>query len=371
MNKWGIHLPNGDIQDDRLFSSGFSHFTLLHHQDKYIPRLREESPDGIILVRFYFPKWSDISPSVWGAMCAQIYQNHEYKKYRVHVTPANEMNLPDEGGGWTAENYRQIDWWLYTWLDSFLNFSDCPLDATHWPALANGHSDDQDDFGYVGMNICRPSIQRYHYLDVHPYWQEPQQVQDPYYGARYKLAHDLFPSKPIFLSEAGNFHVDRDSTPDEIVSWFQSLYDYPYIIGATPFIWEDPTKAHQVNDWSRNERLVRRVQSIYKALVVPGSDNVPPIPIPPPGGHPSPSSDILASLPPDNGLRRVLETNTWLGKPIWYDWWHGVREMIYTDKGYYMDAYKDSHPQWRILVYDTNHDRIYKAVNTQLWLLET
>ena len=286
MNKWGIHPPNGDIQDESIFDLGVSHFTLLHFQDKYLARLRNVSPDGIILVRFFLPNWSDRDPREWARECASIYNQRGYAQLRVHVTPANEMNLPGEGGGWSAEDYRRINVWLLAWIDEFQLLTGCPTERTHWPALAYGHSDDQDDYGYVGMEICRPSIERYGILDVHPYWGEPHQIQEEFYGHRFIKAHELFPETLIFCSETGNFAVDRDSAPAEIVQWFESLYAFDYVLGGTPFIWEDPTKHHQQNDWSRNPKIKEAVRNAFKGPARWPHAGVTPSPVPAPAPTP-------------------------------------------------------------------------------------
>lgn len=290
VNLWGIHLSNGDIRDESIFDLGVSHFTLLHHQDTYLARLRNVSPDGIILVRFYLPKWSDRDPREWARECAAIYNQKLYADHRVHVTPANEMNLIEEGGGWEKVWYQLINAWLLAWIDEFVFYTGCPVERIHWPALSYGHSDDMNDYGFIGMEICRPSIERYGILDVHPYWFEPSEVTDPFRGHRFIQAHKLFPGKLIFCSETGNFAVDRDSAPQEICQWFESLYAFDYVLGGTPFIWEDPTHAHQRNDWSRNPKIKEAVRLQYKRPA-PWPSGVAPSPTPTPA--PQPGGNVL------------------------------------------------------------------------------
>jgi hypothetical protein len=267
VNKYGIHLPNGgnDWLADVL-RLGVSHYTLLHTESWAVSRLREASPDGVILVRFYLPNWSARNPRDWAAECERLAQ--PTLGLGVHYTPANEQNLPSEGGGWTADCYQRIADWNDQWREEFQRRTGVGADRLHWPAFAYGHSDDQNDSGYVGFELCRPAVERYGVIDVHPYWFAAEQRRDRYYGHRFVLVHQLFPAKPIFCSEAGNFAVERPSTPDEIIDWFESLYEFPYVIGGTPFIFRDPTQAHQVNDWGRNREIERRVVVQPKRSVI-------------------------------------------------------------------------------------------------------
>lgn len=271
MNKFGIHLPNGPIRDPETMLELGSHFTLLHFQAAWVPKLREVSPDGVILVRFYLPKWSERDPREWARACAEEYLRDRggwsLASLGCDVTPANEQNLPHEGGGWTADWYRRINEWNLAWLDEFRRRTGCPRERTHFPAFAYGHSDDTNDLGHVGLEICRQAIEAYGVLDYHPYWFEPDQVESEWHGHRFVQAWKLFPGKPIFCSEAGNFAVERASTPEELLRWFNSLYRYPHVIGGTPFIYEDPTGAHRPNDWSRNPEIARRIAAATKPAV--------------------------------------------------------------------------------------------------------
>lgn len=265
-NTYGMHIPNGEIQDlDGLLSLGVSHYTLLHHELRYVPRLRAASPDGVIEMRFYLATWSALDPREWARRCADVYTRDRggwsLQGLGCRVRPANEMNLLTEGGGDTPEAYRAINRWLAEFARAFRAL--VPGAVLHWPAVAYGHG--EDEYGYA---LCRESVALYDVVCCHPYWFEPEQVTDRYYGARFELLHAAFPDTPVFCSEAGNFNVTRASTPDEMVAWFENLYRYPYVIGGTPFLWEDPTGAHRSNDWSRNPALIERVRNQSKRPVV-------------------------------------------------------------------------------------------------------
>jgi len=272
-NQWGMHLGNGELANDAVFSMGFSHYMMLHLQAPDLAyRARQASPSGVIEIRFYCVNWWAYEPEIWAEYCAQEYvkarsyegQLYSYVSLQCDVTPANEQNLSVEGGGWTRLWYERINDWNRRWKKRFQQLTGCPTERIHWPAFAYGKNDDM--YGpdadatkpdYCGMEICREGIEEYGPLDVHPYWFKPEQVTDPYYGHRYELAHERFPNKLIFCSELGNFNITRPSTAEEFIRWFESLP--AYVIGGTPFIWEDPTGQHVSNDWSRNPALIERI----------------------------------------------------------------------------------------------------------------
>ena len=285
-NKWGIHAANspnahnsGDYE--AMLALGVSHYTVLHHEAKWCRAMRQASPDGIIQVRFYLSRWRDWQPREWANKCAWEYLEQRecpltgvrfnLAELAVHVRPANEMNLAEESGGSSYQDYQDINRWLLEWLAEFVKLTGIPVERTHFPAFAYGHSDDQDDFGYIGEDLCREAITAYGIFDKHPYWFQPTEVTADWRGHRFKQSHDRFKSwglnKKIFCAELGNFDVTRTSTPDEIIQWFESIYQFDYVLGGTPFIFRDPTGAHPVNDWGRNREIERRVKAHPKREV--------------------------------------------------------------------------------------------------------
>jgi hypothetical protein len=304
-NQAGIHVPNGTIpaEDKRAYvEMGGSHFVFLHEQTADALAMRRASPDGTILCRFYLPRWPDRDPRDWARECARWYQmavrdpatgeQFSLQSIRAAVTPANEQNLGEEGGGWSREWYKRINDWNLAWHDEFTRATGIDRALTHWPALATGHSDDQDDLGYVGYEICRPSIEAYGVLDVHTYWDagtvldlctpsgewKRRDRNAELYGTRigggwrFQLAHERFSHKPIFISECGQFDVTRHDAAAEFVAWFASLRHSPYITGATPFIFRDPTGAHSHNDWGRNREIEKAVRAaIQNGAIANGS----------------------------------------------------------------------------------------------------
>jgi hypothetical protein len=295
--KAGIHFPNGGFANTlACIVLGWLHFVYLHEQACWALAMRMASPLGTILCRFYLPNWRQRDPRDWARECARWYlmpitcpvtgRTFTLKELKIAVTPANEMNLAIEGGDDSRECYLAMNWWLLEWHDEFVRLTGISNELTHWPATAAGHSDDQDDKGYIGDELCRPSIERYGVKDVHVYWDEGT-VLDLYetgqgfrrrdrklelYGRqigggwRFQLTHERFPHKRLFISESGQFNVLAESAPAEFVAWFDSLAlpEFDYLDGATPFIWADPTHAHMNNDWSRNPKIAEVVASYLR-----------------------------------------------------------------------------------------------------------
>lgn len=260
---FGIHLPNGDM-DLSKFSDvvGDGCYTLLHPQAGVLGELRRRQPSALVLVRMYTPNWCALDPRQWARDCAEVYR--QVKGYTKHLTWANEQQLRDESGGVigadaghraTADDYRKIHTWNLAWLDEFKRQAGCADAILHYPAFATGHSDDQNDYGFVGLDICRPGIEQCHILDRHYYWDVNAGPEDKWGCQRIALAHALFPDHPIFVSEAGNFAVTDPRSPEQYAKAGYVWQALSYCLGWTYFIGADPTRAHQANDMSRNEDI--------------------------------------------------------------------------------------------------------------------
>jgi hypothetical protein len=267
MNKFGIHAPNKGFRDiDGMLGMGVDCFTVLQLNSDLIPRIRQARPHAVILVRHYLSKWTDNDPVEWARTCAVVADG--LRPYTLHHTLANEQNLPEEGGGMSREWFIRINDWNLKSIAEFKRL--CPWAVVHWPALASGHSEDKDDFedGTIGYEICRPSIELADVLDHHDYWNTPDQLFGTelslWYAFRFRWAHEFFPQKPIFISECGWMgHGQDPNAGDHYLYFFGKLYDYPYVIGATPFIW-DSGPEHGGQIWAGNERLIQAITQAQK-----------------------------------------------------------------------------------------------------------
>lgn len=267
---WGIHLPNGDMDlGTHIDTIGDGCYTLLHDQAHVLQELRRRCPHALILVRCYVRNWAERSPESWAAECAAIYEG--IKPYTNHITWANEQNLRDESGGTYGapgiqeSDYHAINDWNYRWITAFNADPRTAGAILHYPAFASGHSDDQNDYGYVGLEICRPSIQRCHVLDRHYYTSLDRPIDDLWNGTtRITLAQKLFPNMPIFISETGNFATSDPRTPDHYMQVGYQWQGMSGILGFTWFIAADPTHAHAQNDMSKNPGIAEAIRKAVK-----------------------------------------------------------------------------------------------------------
>src|SRR3990167_11563176 len=262
---FGLHLANGPADHGNAIDAiGNGSFTLLHYQADLLPEIRRKAPEALALIRYYLPNWAATDPRDGAKECAGFYRAH--RQWTRHATWANEQNLADESGGMigatpqrraTRATYIAIHDWNMRWLDQFNHEPGTDDALLHYPALATGHSDDQDDDGFIGLEICRASIDRCQILDRHFYPSLDHPLQDKWYGAaRVQLTEELFPGKPLFISECGNFRVGDPRTPEHYTSMGYYWQGRPSVLGWTYFIAEDPTKDHQLNDMSRQPEIL-------------------------------------------------------------------------------------------------------------------
>lgn len=276
MNIWGLHLANDDGKNpeaeiEQVVGTGVSHFTLLDFQADNAQRLRQASPSGTILIRFYLPNWRATDPIQWARDCAERYLRvrdggWSLASIGAAVTPANEQNLVVEGGNDSKACFEQTAYWNGVWLTEFQRLTSIPKALTHWPAWAYGNQDDYDGkgLGYTGIDICRDVIHRYGVFDGHPYWPTGH-VADYWYGQRYQLWHERLPDMPIFCSELCCPDVMLPTAIDELLAWFKNAEQVDYITGGTTFIVRDPHHSMMNNDLSRNPAVMAAIKAAPKA----------------------------------------------------------------------------------------------------------
>ena len=353
---FGLHLANGQADHEshtRLIGNGC--FTVLDDQANLLPKIREIAPLALTLVRHYLPDWDDVSPLVWARSCAERYLQH--KPFTKHLTWANEQNLRHESAGGTQdhgadpgrradrEDYEYINVWNREFIKAFLAIPGCDDAVLHYPASAPGHSDDQDDYGFVGLDICRPSIDLCPILDVHCYPELWAPIDDLWRGAaRVELVKRLFPGKLLFISECGNFQVTNQNSPQHYVNMGYFWQADPAILGWTYFIADDPTHSHGQNNMSFNHNIF---EAIERAAKTPKLDNWNLPPPPPPIVHQPTVGEGFRKAAPFIGLFTEDEIYHWdevsvalaeRGYATWYKQTNATTVFlrdgsVYTDGG--------------------------------------
>lgn len=246
-NRSGLCVSNTRTlqgQND-LYGIHWGSFVVLHLNKGFVPDLRAHFPQATIIMRAYTPNWYGQDPVQWAQQIAAW--ANELRPYTLEWTFANEQNLSGEGHPNGApyngkpfppqQVYADINAWNLRVVQTLRSLA--PWVRIHWPALSQGHSDDRNDAGYVGFEICRPSIEACDVLDVHTYWNigNPDgSVDSPWYGLRYQRVRELFPNMPLYISEYGGTFPNDPRAPAEYKHWLDGLPDY--ISGAAAFIWD-------------------------------------------------------------------------------------------------------------------------------------
>lgn len=284
-NRWGIHAPNaGFHRMNDFYAAGFRNYTVLSVNQDLVPQIRSKYPDARIVVRMYLQNWYTKNPAEWAQEISEI--ANQLHQYNIEVTWANEQNLDLEGhpqGASPSQQippvslYQDINRWNLEMIRRLRQV--IPWAQLHYPAFANGHSDDRNQGGYVGLEICRPSIELADVMDCHCYWNVNEGPLTLEGGQRFVYTHYLLPGKEIFISECGNFAAHDQRTPEQYITFIHSLYHYDYVEGATFFIWDsDDSPGNQPNIIQTNGALVNALRATSKDP----PDKLPPVPAQPP-----------------------------------------------------------------------------------------
>ncbi len=285
MSKLGIHFPNAGFRNlDALWSIPWDHFVMLDINRDWVPEIRLRFPRATILVRAYLENWAETDPIGWARSIASWAD--ELRPFGIELTFANEQNLAVEGHPLGARPgaeyppaslYQDILHWNLAVIRELRAL--LPWVTIHFPALSQGHSDDEPDGGYLGFEILREAITLCDVLDVHVYWDEnrSEQRQSVYFAERYRLAHALFPEMPLFVSEAGMLSSATGNT-DGAARWLDALPEY--VTGACWFIWDSDSKNRM---WILRDKpaLVRTLQTygVTHASPVPADSVASPVSI--------------------------------------------------------------------------------------------
>lgn len=262
-NKFGIHIGNTRNRNlNLMWDLGFHCYNALHFNVDVARQARERYSNSLIHCRFYLPKWSEKDPVEWARECSEIYANG-WAEITKHVCPANEMNLEHEGGGSTEDWYRRINDWLLEWRAEFIkSFPDAVI---HFPAFAYGNNED-----VYGYRLCSDSLRVYDVINYHPYWFTLNGLYGTERGFRaFRFVSDrerFFPNKYVFISEFGNFNIQRVTTGPEFIYFYSKLYEYPWVLGGTAFIW-DSGPEHGQNVWQNNLSILSLLKDWEKVEV--------------------------------------------------------------------------------------------------------
>lgn len=251
-NKFGMHLANQSPFDlDLLLDLGCSTYFGLSDQIDAMRYIRQRQPGALIVMRVYREHSLDIPPrqlarETLTALWDEAHATGHAEPVTWQVTPANELNINDEGGSSDRAGYQRINDWHLEYAGEMRRLE--PRVILHFSALSPGHSEDQDDnTGFVGLDLCREAITAYPWFDDHAYWEPGQDPMWEYGGGRYRkkldwLARNGFANKPVLITETnrkvnwGDL-ADRAAFASELVRWYRALDAHPQVVAGCYFLW--------------------------------------------------------------------------------------------------------------------------------------
>jgi hypothetical protein len=222
-------------------------------------RIKQENPDIEFIVRLYDDRIGENSshptPQEFADRMMPIM--HSLQPYVTKFEISNEPNHVHRYEGWGSEDADAED--FNKW---FLEVYDLLKTAHPWaelgyPALATPNSYHRDR---AWLEITREAIEKADWLGVHCYWQTypdgTSTMFDQERGMCFKYYHELFPDKPLEMTEFDNDNVIWDIPPlsaeeiaQEYVTYYQELFKYPYLRSASSFIMSSPDSRWDYFAW--------------------------------------------------------------------------------------------------------------------------
>mgnify|MGYP001580821497 CR=1 FL=1 len=274
INKMGLHLQGHwetNIKDSQerfdpmmpeALALGCSWYTVLHPDLPLVPWIKERQPDAQIMIRDYDYDIMRHDPYVRAEDVARYMEPLITKGFTRNITVGNELNLSLEHNEWTPEatqywksreGYMKVGEW--TAKNTYKLRELLPEAVVWFQAFATGHQEDGPDDNWYGYDYCQEAIRLSQGICIHAYWSQPQDLDSPearmWYSHRwarpkgYKHStdpgsvHAIFPDKWLFIKEHSS-HPDTGN----VVDFFNSLYGYPYVVGATAWLWRTPDPGH-------------------------------------------------------------------------------------------------------------------------------
>jgi len=213
-------------------------------------RIKAENPNIEFIVRLYDDRIGENSthptPAEYAGKIIPLMRS--LQAYVTKFEIGNEPNHVHRYEGWGSEDADAED--FNAW---FLAVYDLLKTAHPWaelgyPALATPNSYHRDR---AWLDLTREAIEQADWLGVHCYWQTypdgTSTMFDEERGLCFKYYHELFPNKPLEITEFDNDNIIWDVAPlsaeaiaQEYVTYYQELYKYPYIRSASSFIMSSP-----------------------------------------------------------------------------------------------------------------------------------
>ncbi len=226
-------------------------------EDAVYQRARQINPDMEFIVRLWDERFSTQGHPTPDEFVARhlprIKQLRRWVvKFEIHNEPNHASGI--EGWGPTDEDARDFRDWYLAVLRKLRR--EAPWAQFGFPGLAVYDYPHRDR---AWLEICRPAIQASDWLGVHCYWQF-NNMRHPEWGLRFRIYHDMFPDKPIEITEFGDstntvadtrLHKSPEEIAREYKEYYTLLQDYPYVRSASAFILSSPDRQWAPFVWRR------------------------------------------------------------------------------------------------------------------------
>jgi N-acetyl-anhydromuramyl-L-alanine amidase AmpD len=264
MRNFGLWASNGPPQDiDTMIGlAKDGAYTVLHEGAgaEQARKIVAQHPGATILVRHHCPAWPTTDPIRWAQEVAGRMARDYAPLGITRVVGANEPNL-EPAPNFTEENYRAFGRWYRAFAAEVKRLT--PALLVHFPAWAAGHSEDQNDLGFVGYLLPEvvEAIRLGDAINCHCYWdvnEGPLREMGGFGGGlRYRHVARLLRANnilyqggdyPLWVDEAGPWaepwRVEQTAAHSDAVRSDR-------LAGCTYFLWADPTNnpGNTINQW--------------------------------------------------------------------------------------------------------------------------
>lgn len=194
----GIHGDNRERWPEQAFRKlSLGRFALVkmmsNNHLEVFRRVQQLLPQAHVITRLFWPERPPEPAAFLEALSPRI--EAIYSLGYHHFELLNEPNTPWEG--WDSQGARHFDAWA---LEAIPRLRDrFPGIYLLWPGLAV-NPEFQD---IAWWRTCWRSIAACDALAAHAYWQPEWAMLDRQWGLRFQVAHELYPDKPLWVTEAG------------------------------------------------------------------------------------------------------------------------------------------------------------------------
>lgn len=230
-------------------------------------RIKQENPDIEFIVRLYDPRLYTErvpTPEEFADRMIPVMQN--LQPYVIKFEILNEPNHPSGFEGWGIEEAEAKNF-----NDWFLKVYDLLKEAHPWAELGYpGLAPVSLDNNKAWLEINRDAVNRADWLGVHCYWHSLSEQENTIYhpegGMCFKYYHEMFPDKPIEITEFDNDTIYRglplpssETVAQEHVTYYQAIFEYPYIRSASSFLLSSPDRNWDYFAWRTEDGEIKPV----------------------------------------------------------------------------------------------------------------